>query len=151
MELTVTEAALIDWQQQKQAIMARAKNYDPAAFRDPGTIDKPNEPQDLKIPPADMDALCVPVRVEFTFDDPIATRRQLQAFLGHVHHLMPLTFDTGLGFNRQRLQLRVGLKTAAEQVALISGRTPSKLYRRKPARAAPLAVQAAALSDDSSS
>jgi hypothetical protein len=143
MELTVTEAALIDFQNGQAALMARAKNFDPAAFAKGGTVEKPLEPQDLRIPAAHMDALCVPVRVEFTFDDPIATRRQLEAFLGHVHQLMPLTFDTKLGFNRQRLQLRMGLKTAAEQVALISGRTPSKLYRR-PRRAAPT-------SDDSSS
>jgi hypothetical protein len=57
MSLTVTEQAIIDLERQREAITARAKNFDPTAIGR-------REPGDTIMPPDYVDALARPVRQE---------------------------------------------------------------------------------------
>jgi hypothetical protein len=122
--LTVTEAAIIDLQKQRDAFMARAKNFDPAASE--------REPGDSILSAEAIDALCAPVRIELTFADPIHTRRQIEALQAALVEAAVVTQDHGRGINRQRLELRRIVKTAAEVLVYMNNKTPTGKKRIKP-------------------
>ena len=121
MNLTVTEQAIIDLEKQREAITARAKNFDPHASR--------REPGDTIMPPDYVDALARPVRLEITFDDPIKTRQQIEALQAALVEALVVTQDHRRGINRQRMDLRNIIKTAAEVLVLMNGKTPTNRKR----------------------
>jgi hypothetical protein len=126
MNLTVTERAIIDLEKQKEAFVARAKNYDPVAGGERART------ADTLLTPDYVDALCRPVRLEITFEDPIKTRQQIEALQAALVEALVVTQDHGRGINRQRMDLRNILKTAAEVLVLMNGRTPTNHKRLKP-------------------
>ena len=117
-EMTVTEKAIVDFQRQREAFMARAQNFDPKAV---GT----REPGDTTLSAEAIDALCAPVRIEITFTDPIHTRRQIEALQAALVEALVVTQDHKRGINRQRLDLRHIVKSAAEVLVYMNGRTPT--------------------------
>ena len=118
MILTVTERAIIDFEKQKEAVMARAKNFDPAK--------QSFEPGDLRMPPDYIDALTRPVRLEISFDDPIKTRDQIHALQAALVEALVVTQDHARGINRQRMDhLRSIIKGAAEVLVYMNGKTPT--------------------------
>lgn len=119
--LTVTEQAIIDLERQKEAITARARNFDPHA--------RSREPGDTIMPPDYVDALARPVRLEITFDDPIKTRQQIEALQAALVEALVVTQDHKRGINRQRMDLRNIIKTAAEVLVLMNGKTPTNRKR----------------------
>lgn len=116
-DMTVTERALIDFQRQKEAVLARAKNFDPTA--------EPREPGDVRLSAEAVDAICAPVRLEITFTDPIHTRRQIEALQAALVEALVVTQDHQRGINRQRMDLRHIVKSAAEVLVYMNGRTPT--------------------------
>jgi hypothetical protein len=120
--LTVTEQAIIDLERQREAITARAKNFDPTAIGR-------REPGDTIMPPDYVDALARPVRLEITFDDPIKTRQQIEALQAALVEALVVTQDHRRGINRQRMDLRNIIKTAAEVLVLMNGKTPTNRKR----------------------
>ncbi len=116
-QLTVTERALIDFQRQKEAVLARAKNFDPLA--------EPREPGDVRLSAEAIDAICAPVRLEITFTDPIHTRRQIEALQAALVEALVVTQDHPRGINRQRMDLRHIVKSAAEVLVYMNGKTPT--------------------------
>lgn len=120
--LTVTEAALIDAQRQKQAYDEMAKRTKPVA--------PPFEDGDLRLLPDVMSALAGTLRIELTFDDPIQTRQQLEVLAAAIVEAQVISQQHGLGINRQRLQMRHVMQTAAETLVFMQGKTPSRLYHR---------------------
>lgn len=125
MSLTVTEQAIIDLQRQREAHMARAKNFDPVAAGEHA-----RQAKDLGFDPETIDALTRPVRLEVTFDDPIKTRQQLDMLAGAIEEAKALTYQHDLGIMRQRLRLREVMKTAADTLTYLNGKTPAG--RKKP-------------------
>lgn len=125
-DLTVTEQAIIDLEKQKAALMARAKNFDPTAYR------REVEPGDAIMPADYVDALARPVRLEITFDHPIKTRQQIEALQAALVEALVVTQDHKRGINRQRMDLRNIIKTAAEVLVLMNGKTPTNRKRLKP-------------------
>lgn len=121
--LTVTERAIIDLEKQREAHMARARNYNPAG-NGLGA-----EPGDTIMPPDYVDALARPVRLEITFDDPIKTRQQIEALQAALVEALVVTQDHRRGINRQRMDLRNIIKTAAEVLVLMNGKTPTNRKR----------------------
>lgn len=122
-DLTVTEAAIIDLQRQKEAIMARAKNFDPVAG---GLNARASVAAQENMLTAEMvEALCQPVRIEITFGDPLHTRKQIEHLMAELTSALVVTQDHGRGINRQRMDLRHILKTAAEQLVYMNGKTPT--------------------------
>ena len=121
--LTVTEAAIIDLQRQKEAIMARAKNFDPS---------KPSqyEAGDVRLTPDYVDALAAPVRIEVDFRDPIHVRQQLEVLAAAIVEAQVITQQHDLGINRQRIRLRGILKEAADMLTIINGKTPAGRRRK---------------------
>lgn len=117
--LTVLQRALMDLDRQKEAFEMRKKQVAP-----------PWEPGDVRLLPDTMDALCAPLRIEVTFDDPIATRQQLEVLAAAIVEAQVVTMQHDLGINRQRLNLRHIMQTAAEALVLLQGKTPSRLYHR---------------------
>jgi hypothetical protein len=124
--LTVTESAIIDFERQKEAVMARAKNFNAAeaGAHASGRVD-------TSLTADAVEALTAPVRVEITFKDPIHTRQQIEALQSALVEALVVTQDHGRGINRQRMDLRHILKTAAEVLVYMNGRTPTG---RKPIR-----------------
>lgn len=120
--LTVTEAAIIDLQRQKEAMMARAKNFDPAATQ--------REPNDIKLTPDYVDALTRPVRIEIDFRDPLHVRQQLEVLAAAIVDAQVLTQQHEIGIHRQRIRLRGVLKEAADTLTMINGKTPAGRRRR---------------------
>lgn len=118
-ELTVTERAIIDLQRQKEAIVARAKNFDPTAYG------REVEPGDAILSAEAVDAICAPVRLELTFTDPIHTRRQIEALQAALVEALVVTQDHKRGINRQRMDLRHVIKSAAEVLVYMNGKTPT--------------------------
>lgn len=116
-DLTVTERALIDFQRQKEAILGRAKNFDPTATS--------REPGDVRLSAEAVDAICAPVRLEITFTDPIHTRRQIEALQAALVEALVVTQDHQRGINRQRMDLRHVIKSAAEVLVYMNGKTPT--------------------------
>jgi hypothetical protein len=121
---TVTEAAIIDLQRQREAFMARAKNFDPAATA--------GEPGDVRLPAEAVDAICAPVRLEITFTDPIHTRQQIEALQAALVEALVVTQDYRRGINRQRMDLRHVIKSAAEVLVYLNGKTPTGKKRITP-------------------
>lgn len=115
---TVTEAAIIDLERQKEAHTARAKNFDPAAYAR-------LEPGDIRMPADYIDALTRPVRLEISFEDPVATRQQIQALQAALVEALVVTGDHGRGINRQRMDLRNIIKNAADILIYMRGKAPS--------------------------
>lgn len=122
MNLTVTEAAIIDLQRQKEASMARAKNFDPTA--------QTREPNDINLTPGAVDALSRPVRIEIDFSDPIRVRSQLAILAGAIVDAQVITQQHEIGINRQRMRLRGVIKEAADAIAMFNGKTPAGRQRR---------------------
>ena len=91
-----------------------------------GRAAPPREPGDTILHPDHVDAFCRPVRIEITFDDPIATRKQIIVLQKALEEAGLLTFAHRLGINRQRMNLRHVIKVAADTLAKMSGRTPRK-------------------------
>ena len=114
MTLTVTEIALIDLQRQQEAIELRRRQLSPGY-----------EPGDLRIPPESIDALCLPVRIEVDFDDPVRTRQQLEILIGGCSDAVALSQEHRMGINRQRLLMRERMKSTADMVAVQRGKTPA--------------------------
>jgi hypothetical protein len=123
MSLTVTEAALIDAQRQKEAYDMRAKNYQPGA-----TINR----SDALLSEEALDALAAPVRIEITFKDPIHTRQQLEALMAACTEALVVTQDHHRGIRRQRMDLRHIMKTAAETLVYMNGKTPTNRKKLPP-------------------
>ena len=122
--MTVTEAAIIDLQKQRDAYMARAKNFDPAAAA--------GEPGDVRLSAEAVDAICAPVRLEITFADPIHTRQQIEALQAALVEALVVTQDHRRGINRQRMDLRHVIKSAAEVLVYLNGKTPTGKKRITP-------------------
>lgn len=123
MSLTVTEAAIIDLQRQREALDMRAKNFDPKLVAS-------REQHDMNLTAETIDNLTRPVRIVLTFDDPIMTRQQVHALQAALVELEVLTQQHELGINRQRMRMRECAKTAADTLVYISGRTPTN--KKKP-------------------
>jgi hypothetical protein len=70
-------------------------------------------------------ALTAPVRLEITFSDPIHTRAQIEALQAALVEALVVTQDHGRGINRQRMDLRHIIKTAAEVLVYMNGKTPT--------------------------
>lgn len=121
MSLTVTEAAIIDLQRQKEAIALRAKNYSGADGGDRARAER----VDTSLSEQALDALAGPVRIEITFKDPIATRQQLDVLAAAIVEAQVVTQDHGRGIKRQRMDLRHIMKTAAETLVYMNGKTPT--------------------------
>ena len=121
MALTVTEAALIDLEKQKDAAAMRAKSFQQRPMGEPG---------DMVMPPAYVDHLTRPVRLEITFTDPIATRQQIEVLQAALVEALVLTQQHEIGINRQRMRLREVVKTAADTLTLLTGRTPAGRRRK---------------------
>lgn len=119
-EMTVTESALVDWEKQREAHMARAKKLNMP----------PREKGDTTLPPDYVDALTRPLRIEISFEDPIGTRKQLEVLAGAIVEAQVLTEQHKLGINNQRLQIRAVMKTAADTLVFLRGKTPTG--RKKP-------------------
>ena len=121
--VSVTEAALIDLQQQREAFMARARNFDPS---------RPSqyESGDIRLTPDYVDALTRPVRIEVDFRDPIHVRQQLDVLAAAIVEAQVVTQDHALGINRQRIRLRGILKEAADTLTMLNGKTPAGRRRR---------------------
>lgn len=119
-EMTVTESALIDLERQREAHMARAKKLSAP----------PREKGDTTLPADYVDALARPLRIEISFDHPIETRKQLDVLAGAIVEAQVLTTQHKLGINNQRLQIRAVLKTAADTLVFLRGKTPTG--RKKP-------------------
>jgi hypothetical protein len=119
---TVTEAAIIDLERQREAMMARAKNFDPKLAT--------AERHDLSLPAGTIDNLTRPVRIEITFTDPLHTRQQLDLLAAAIVEAQVLTQQHELGIMRQRLRLRETMKTAADMLVYLNGKTPTG--RKKP-------------------
>lgn len=117
-DLTTTEAAIIDLQKQKEAFLKRAQNFDPKAIANV-------EPGDRGLTPDYIEAMTRPVRVEISFEDPIATRRQIEALQAALVEALVVTQEHGRGINRQRLDLRNIVKNAAEVLLYMRGKAPS--------------------------
>lgn len=120
MSLTVTEAAIIDLQKGKEAMARRAKNFDPIAGGERAAARA-----DSTLTADAVEALTAPVRLEITFKDPIHTRGQIEALQSALVEALVVTQDHGRGINRQRMDLRHILKTAAEMLVYMNGRTPT--------------------------
>ena len=116
-DMTVTEQAIVDFQRQKEAIMARAKNFDPTTTT--------REPGDVRLSAEAVDAICAPVRLEITFSNPIHTRRQIEALQAALVEALVVTQDHPRGINRQRMDLRHVIKSAAEVLVYMNGKTPT--------------------------
>jgi hypothetical protein len=125
MNLTVTEQAIIDLEKQREAITARARNFDPTAIGR-------REPGDSIMPPDYVEALTRPVRLEIDFRDPIHTRQQIETLQAALVEALVVTQDHKRGINRQRMDLRNIIKTAAEVLVLMNGKTPTNHKRLKP-------------------
>lgn len=123
MSLTVTEAAIIDLQRQREALDMRAKNFDPKLVTS-------REQHDMNLTAETIDNLTRPVRIVLTFDDPVMTRQQVHALQAALVELEVLTQQHELGINRQRMRMRECAKTAADTLVYISGRTPTN--KKKP-------------------
>lgn len=120
---TVTEAAIIDLERQREAFMARAKNFDPVlAGVNAREIVESGE---TSLSAEMVEALCRPVRIEITFEDPIKTRKQIEHLMAELTSALVVTQDHGRGISRQRMDLRHIIKTAAEHLVYMSGRTPT--------------------------
>lgn len=91
-----------------------------------GRAAPPREPGDTTLHPDHVDAFCRPVRIEITFDDPIATRAQLEVLQQALREAQAVTYEHHLGINRQRMNLRHIIKVAADTLAKMNGRTPRK-------------------------
>jgi hypothetical protein len=119
MNLTVTEQAIIDLERQREAITARARNFDPVAggLRARGA--------DTLLTADYVDAMTRPVRLEISFDDPIHTRQQIEALQAALVEALVVTQDHGRGINRQRMDLRNIIKSAAEVLVYMNGKTPT--------------------------
>lgn len=120
--LTVTEAAIIDAEQQKAAYDVKAKAFDPTR--------QAYERGDFKAPADLMDVLCQALRIELTFDHPVDTRQQLEVLASAIVEAQVVTQQHELGINRQRMRLRHIMQTAAETLCFMQGKTPSRLYHR---------------------
>jgi hypothetical protein len=120
MNLTTTEAALIDLEKGKEAFMARRK-----ALGDPAV---PVVESDAKHwhpwAPDVVDALTRPVQVKFSFDDPIKTRAEIEMFMAALVEAQMVTQDHGRGIVRQRMDLRNIIKTAAKVLTRMQGKEP---------------------------
>lgn len=125
MSMTVTEAAIAYLEKQRQAHNMRSKQiaaeFASAQFED----------GDLRIPADVFEALIRPVRIEVDFRDPIHTRQQLEVLQAAISEALPLTRQHEKGINRQRLQLHTVIKTAADTLTMINGKTPAGKRRRK--------------------
>lgn len=122
MSMTVTEAAIVDLQRQREAIEMRARNLDTKNI----SVQRGGD----SILPADtVDALTAPVRLELTFKDPIHTRQQIEALQAALVEALVVTQDHARGINRQRMDLRHIIKGAAEVLVYMNGKTPTN--RRK--------------------
>ena len=124
--LTTTEEAIVDFERQKDAHMARRQQLagDPAI---------PTLAADGKGPyydPATLDALTRPVRIEISFEDPIKTRQQLEVLMGICTEVLVVTGQHELGISRQRLRAREIMKSGADALTYMSGKTPTG--RKKP-------------------
>jgi hypothetical protein len=127
-ELTVTEAAIIDLQRQREAfdnMAKRAKNFDPVAAGEHA-----RQVKDIGLDAETIAAMTSPVRLTITFDDPIKTRAQLDALAGAIEEAKALTYEHSLGIMRQRLRTRGVLKDASDALTYLQGRAPSG--KRKP-------------------
>ncbi len=129
MKLTVIEDALIDLQQGQEAMARRQRQFgDPAVLKAPADSDpRLMTPWTLE----DLDRLLVPVRIEISFEDPLETRKQLEVLMGHFTEALMVTQDHARGMVRQRRDLRSIIKTAADLVVLMRGKTPTGRSRRK--------------------
>ena len=123
MSLTVTESAIIDLQRQREAIEMRAKNFNPS-------LAAPRDQPDMRLTAETIDNLTRPVRLEISFTDPIHTRQQIEMLQAALVEALVLTQQHELGMMRQRLRLREVIKTAADTLVYLNGKTPAG--RKKP-------------------
>ena len=84
----------------------------------------------MALTPETVDNLTRPVRIELSFDDPIATRQQIETLQAALVEALVLTQQHDLGIIRQRLRLRETIKTAADMLVYMRGKVPAG--RKKP-------------------
>ena len=125
--LDVTTAALVDLNSQREAFDMRRRNMDRANAISP----EAHEPGDVNIPPAVFEALVRPVRVEIDLSDPIHIRDQLLVIQAAAQEAIDLSRNHKLGKNRQRLQIHTVLRTCADTLSMLNGKTPAGKRRRK--------------------
>ena len=123
MSLPVKEAAIIDLQRQREALDMRAKNFDPKLVA-------PRDGTSMALTAETIDNLTRPVRLEISFTDPIHTRQQIEMLQAALVEALVLTQQHELGMMRQRLRLREVIKTAADTLVYLNGKTPAG--RKKP-------------------
>ncbi len=122
MTITVAEQAIVDFQRQREAHMARAKNFEPMATA--------REAGDVKLTADYVEALTRPVRLEMDFRDPIHTRQQIEVLMAALVEAQVITAQHELGINRQRIRLRGVVKEAADTLTMLNGKTPAGRRRR---------------------
>ncbi len=122
MTITVAEQAIVDFQRQREAHMARAKNFEPTATA--------REAGDVKLTADYVEALTRPVRLEMDFRDPIHTRQQIEVLMAALVEAQVITAQHELGINRQRIRLRGVIKEAADTLTMLNGKTPAGRRRR---------------------
>lgn len=119
---TVAEQAIIDLQRQREAHLARAKNFETGATQ--------REPGDIKLTVDYVEALTRPVRLEMDFRDPIHARQQIEVLMAALVEAQVITGQHELGINRQRIRLRGVIKEASDTLTMLNGRTPAGRRRR---------------------
>lgn len=109
---SVTEAAQIDAQKAKDAHDAMTKRFNPTM---PGDAPERSELDKL---------LTAPLRVDLSFDDPIASRQQLQILAAAVSDAIAISGDHQRGGIRQARDMRIVMRGAAMQIQALRGRKP---------------------------
>jgi hypothetical protein len=122
MDMTVAEQAIIDLQRQREAHLARAKNFEAGAT--------PREAGDIKLTVDYVEALTRPVRIEMDFRDPIHTRQQIEVLMAALVEAQVITGQHELGINRQRIRLRGVVKEASDTLTMLNGKTPAGRRRK---------------------
>lgn len=119
---TVAEQAIIDLQRQREAHLARARNFESGGVQ--------REAGDIKLTADYVEALTRPVRIEMDFRDPIHTRQQIEVLMAALVEAQVITGQHELGINRQRIRLRGVVKEASDTLTMLNGKTPAGRRRK---------------------
>lgn len=125
--LNVTTAALVDLQAQREAFEMRRKTLDIANALAPEAY----EPGDVNIPTEVFEHLVRPVRIEVDLSDPIHIRDQMLVLQSAAQEVIDICRDHTRGRNRQRLHAHTVLRTCADTLSMLNGKTPAGKRRRK--------------------
>lgn len=125
--LDVTTAALVDLTAQREAFEMRRKSMDRANALAPEAY----EPGDFNVPAEVFEHLVRPVRIEVDLSDPIHIRDQMLVLQSAAQEVIDICRDHKRGKNRQRLHAHTVLRTAADTLSMLNGKTPAGKRRRK--------------------